>query len=437
MKGMIMGLERTRRRAARPAAAILAVAAAVVLTSSAGAPAARTTDEKGEAMSYGEARAFLARSTEVVELTDGREARVAVCPAWQGRVMTSTCAGVEGPSFGFLNQAFIEAGKPNPHFNNYGGEERLWLSPEGGQFSLWFKPGAKQTLADWFTPPGFNEGAWPVVSRPSASSCRMATRMALENASGTRFDLEVTREVRLIGRSDFDALFGPAAGELVGREGVKLVGYETINRLANRGAPMSRDKGLVSMWILGMFNAGPGAVVIVPYRPGEVEHLGPVVKSDYFGAVPPERLKVLPRVVLFRADGRYRSKIGTSQQRVRDVAGSIDFGLGVLTLVRFTMPDDPTKHLYMNNMWEVPQAEPYVGDVMNSYNDGPSEHGEQMGAFYEIESLSPARELATGESLEHRHRTVHIQAEPAVLDALAREVLGIDLDTVRREMLRP
>ena len=68
---------------------------------------------------------------------------MAVCPEWQGRVMTSTCGGLDGPSFGFVNREFIEAGKLDPHFNNYGGEDRLWLSPEGGQFSLWFKPGVE------------------------------------------------------------------------------------------------------------------------------------------------------------------------------------------------------------------------------------------------------------------------------------------------------
>ncbi len=94
--------------------------------------------------------------------------------------------------------------------------------------------------------------------------------------------------------------------------------------------------------------------------------------------------------------------------------GSIDFQAGVLTLVHFTMPDDPDRADYMNNMWGVPQPQPYVGDVANSYNDGPPAPGKKgLGAFYEIESLSPARPLATGESLVHRHRTIHIQADPA------------------------
>jgi hypothetical protein len=213
-----------------------------------------------------------------------------------------------------------------------------------------------------------------------------------------------------------------------------MVAYETVNQITNQGAPLTKKKGLVSIWIPGMLRASPETVVIVPYKPGPEAELGPVVKSDYFGRTPPERLKVTSRAVLFAADGNYRSKIGTSQRRARNVLGSIDFAAAVLTLVQFTMPEDPSRHDYMNNMWEVPLAKPYVGDVANSYNDGPSPSGGQLGAFYEIESLSPAVALETGESQMHRHRTVHVQADLAVLGRLSEETLGVDLETVRREM---
>jgi len=63
--------------------------------------------------------------------------------------MTSSCDGLQGLSFGFINKDFIDAGQPNPHFNNYGGEDRFWLSPEGGPFSLWFKQGVDQVLDNW------------------------------------------------------------------------------------------------------------------------------------------------------------------------------------------------------------------------------------------------------------------------------------------------
>ncbi len=390
-----------------------------------------------EAMAYQQTVDFLNRYTDVVELV-ARDARVAVCPSWQGRVMTSTCGGATsdgkgGSDFGFINRPFIEAGEPDLRMNNYGGEERLWLSPEGGPFSLWFKPGDQQTLDNWYTPAALNEGAWQVAEQDDAQ-CRMTARMTLQNASAGQFDLAVERNVRLLAADDLKRLFGSSVAD-VRDSNARTVAYETINRITNRGDTLTQEKGLVSVWILGMMNAGQQTVVVVPYQSGEDSTLGPVVKSDYFGPVPSERLKTTPEAVLFAADGRFRSKIGTSQHRGRNVLGSIDFAAGVLTLVSFTMPEDPAKHLYMNNMWGLPQPAPYTGDVANAYNDGPNESGAQLGAFYEIESLSPAVELATGATLEHRHRTVHLQADSATLDRLAKEVLGVELAVVRNEML--
>ena len=391
---------------------------------------------KGKPMSYAQERDFLAQHTRVIELTSHRGAHVAVCPDWQGRVMTSTCGGPQGPSFGFINHDFIRAGKLDPQFNNYGAEERMWLSPEGGQFSLWFKPGEPQDLNHWRTPPALNDGAFEVVALPSARECRLARRMQFQNASATSFDLDVARDVRLLGEGDLAALFGASAAKAMIADGVQLVAYETANTITNRGPAMSKPRGLVSIWMLGMLNAGPETVVIVPYRPVGEASSAAVVKSDYFGPIPPDRLKITSQAILFRADGNYRSKIGTSQQRARNVLGSIDFAGKVLTLVHFTMPDDPGACDYMNNMWQVPQAEPYVGDVANAYNDGPPAPGKKgLGAFYEIESLSPAAALKTGQSLEHRHRTVHVQAGLPTLAGLAKDVLGVDLDAVRQEML--
>ncbi|MFH1921077.1 MAG: DUF6786 family protein [Planctomycetota bacterium] len=408
---------------------------AVIVAALAGSVTSGARGE-GEEMSYREARDFLVRHTKVVELGDGNGALVAICPEWQGRVMTSTCGGEEGPSFGFVNRAFIEAGRLDPRLNNYGAEDRMWLSPEGGPFSLWFKPGAAQTLENWYTPPALNEGPFEIASGPGDPYYRLVRRMKLESASNAAFDLDVTRDVRLLSQSDLATLFGEAAARAMTGSGVKRVAYETVNTITNRGEAMAREKGLVSIWALGMLNAAAETVVIVPYKPGDESQLGPPVKSDYFGPIPPERLKILPEAILFLGDGEGRGKIGTSQKRARNVLGSIDFKAGVLTLVHFTMPDDPTRHDYLNNMWGLDQPAPYVGDVANSYNDGPPEPGQAgLGAFYEIESLSPAVALGTGESLAHHHRTVHLQADAATLAQLANEILGVDLETVRKEML--
>jgi hypothetical protein len=391
---------------------------------------------KGTCMSYREARDFLACHTQLLELTNDRGARVAVCPEWQGRVMTSTCAGLDGPSFGFINREFIERGQLNPQFNNYGAEDRMWLSPEGGPFSLWFKPGERQTLDNWHTPPALNEGPFVLTSKWGEPYYRLARRMQFQNASATAFDLAATRDVRLLGPADLSQIFGQTAASLVAAPGVKMVAYETVNTITNQGPAMTKEKGLVSIWMLGMLNSSPETVVIVPYRAGDEAQLGPVVKSDYFGPIPADRLKITPEAILFRADANYRSKLGTSQKRAKNVLGSIDFAAGALTLVQFTMPENPTQHDYMNNMWELPQARPYVGDVANSYNDGSPAPGKKgLGAFYEVESLSPAQALKPGESLTHHHRTLHIQADPATLARLAKDILGVDLAAVRRQML--
>jgi hypothetical protein len=393
-------------------------------------------EKKGDSMSYGEARDVLSKHTKIVELTDGKGAGVVVAPEWQGRVMTSTCGGNEGPSFGFINFNYVKEGKIDKHMNNYGAENRLWFCPEGGQYSLWFVPGAKQEMKNWFTPPAFNEGGWKVVSEPKAGdpSMKMAVHMKFQNTAATWFDIDVTRGVKLLSSDDFAKLFGDAAAKLAGQPDVKMVAYETKDEFTNRGPNFSKDKGLISIWILGMMNASPGAVIIAPYKAGSEAELGHVVKGDYFGPVPADRLKVTPQAVLFRADANYRSKIGISQKRVKNVLGSIDFDAGVLTLVNFTMPDDPTKCDYINNMWEMPQPKPYTGDVANAYNDGPNDLGKRMGNFYEIESISPAKELKTGESLSHCHRTIHVQADMDTLRKLAKDTLGVDLDAIKKEM---
>ena len=52
-----------------------------------------------------------------------------------------------------------------------------------------------------------------------------------------------------------------------------------------------------------------------------------------------------------------------------------------------------------------------------------------------LESLSPAAELAKGQSLTHHHRTFHIQGDMPALARLAKITLGVDLEKVRQEML--
>jgi hypothetical protein len=393
--------------------------------------AAPSFTHQAGAGTFGEDAAFLKRHTDIIVLSDSKGlAKVAVAPAYQGRVMTSTAGANGGLSFGWINREFIAAGKLVPHMNAFGGEDRFWMGPEGGQFSVFFAKGAKFDLADWQTPPPFDSLPFKVVSQ-SRSQATFAAAFDLTNYSGTRFSVAVNREVRLL-----DAATAWKQLEVAPAEGVSLVAYETDNKITNNGKnPWKKETGLLSIWILGMYNPSPSTTIVAPIKSGPESKLGVKVTSDYFGAIPPERLVVKDDVIFLSADGKCRSKIGINPMRSKSVLGSYDADHKVLTLVQFTQPADVTD--YVNSLWKL-QDNPYGGDAANSYNDGPPAPGAKpLGPFYEIESSSPAAALAPGQSLAHVHRTVHLTGAESALDAVARAKLGVSLAEITAALKKP
>jgi hypothetical protein len=363
--------------------------------------------------------AFLQQHTSVVVLADpATGAQVAVAPGYQGRVMTSTTGGSDAPSFGWIGRAAVASGQKQPHMNVFGGEDRFWLGPEGGQYALYFKPGDPFDLDHWQTPEPFDWGPWEIVNQ-SAASVRVRKRMTLVNYSGTQFDLEVDRTVRLLSGDDVTSHLGESPGGAV-----HTVAFESSNTVTNVGKrPWQPQSGLVSVWILGQFNPSPETTIAIPFVQGTESTLGPPVNDAYFGKVPADRLIVRSPVVFFKADGQYRSKIGLSHSRAQPVAGSYDAAGHVLTLLQYTRPIDPAG--YVNSMWEI-QPEPYKGDVINSYNDGPPAPGKPpLGPFYEIESSSPALDLSPGKHYTHVHRTFHLVGPEADLDRIAHATLKV------------
>src|SRR3990172_5678565 len=371
---------------------------------------------------------FLRKHVETIVLGgDGGGPRVAVVPAYQGRVMTSTTGGASQPSFGWINYDHIASGKSTPHINVYGGEERFWLGPEGGQFSIFFPPGGKFELVDWQTPAAIDVEPFAVVDQ-SDTSVHFQHEAQLKNYSNAEFNVRVDRTVDLLTKADAAKSLGQSPGD------VQMVGYRSTNRLTNIGTgDWKKSSGLLSIWILGMYRPGERTTVVVPFRTGDDERLGPIVNDAYFGKPPAERLVVGDGVLFFSGDGKYRSKIGLSPRRARDVAGSWDATAGVLTIVKYSQPDASVTD-YVNSMWEI-QLEPFAGDVVNSYNDGPPEPGAKpLGPFYELETSSPALALAAGTTAEHVQETYHFEGDRAALDALAKNVLGVSLDEIEQSL---
>lgn len=382
----------------------------------------------GSAATFQKDIEFLSSYVDTVVLQDAQGVpKVAVVPAYQGRVMTSSTEGLSGLSLGWLNYDHIASGEIVPHINVYGGEDRFWMGPEGGQFSIFFKGEDPFDLTHWQTPACIDTEPFDLAER-APDRLLFTKGFDLVNYSGTRLQGYVEREVALVASSD-------AAGilETTIPEAVHFVGYHTKNTIRNTGTEAwTRDGGLLSIWILGMFNPSDATTVVIPYVEGSEQELGPVVNDTYFGKVPADRLIKKDGVIFFSGDGTFRSKIGLSPRRAKPVCGSYDALNKVLTIVHYNQPEGV--EAYVNSMWEF-QDQPYAGDVINSYNDGPPEPGKKpLGPFYELETSSAAAELGPGERLTHIHRTFHFTGKREGLDAIARSVLGVGLDVIEKAL---
>jgi len=381
-------------------------------------------DSPPAAPTFGDDVQFLqSHDKKPIVLSDGK-AMIVISPELQGRVVTSTSGGNDGPSYGWINRELIASGEVRKHINAYGGEDRLWLGPEGGQFSIFFAPKAPFDLEHWFTPAAFDTEPFQAEVHDSPRKAYFVKDLHPTNYSGTKFDIRIRRQIELLGTAEIwaDLQIDPI-------DGIGIVGFESKNSLVNIGKePWKKETGLLSLWSMGMFNASPSTTVIVPIKTGPESELGIPVTSDYFGQVPPDRLKVKDDVAFFKADAKYRSKIGIGPRRAKPIFGSYDAERHVLTLIQYKLPAGETD--YVNSAWKI-QDNPYAGDVVNSYNDGPPPTGgKQLGQFYELETSSPAAALAPGKTITHTHRTIHFQGPADLLDKISLAALGIHVSDI-------
>jgi len=374
---------------------------------------------------FGNDLEFLKKHTDVVVLSDATgDGQVAVLPKMQGRVMTSTAGGTDGLSFGWINRELVASGKFAEHINVFGGEDRFWIGPEGGQFSVFFKNGVPFDLEHWFTPAPVDTEPFELVSK-TKNRAVLKKNMQLENYSRTVFNLRVDREVRILGQGEAVELLG-----ITPAKKVKMVAFESTNKVTNTGEKAwEKESGLLSIWILGMFNPSPATTITIPFKAGPEDKLGAAVNDAYFGKVPADRMVVKDGILFFSGDGQYRSKIGLSPLRAKPILGSYDAVNKVVTIVQYSKPRGALD--YVNSMWEL-QDQPYKGDVVNSYNDGPPEPGAKpLGPFYELETSSPAAALKPGETISHVHRTFHLQGSEEDLNTIAKTMLGVTVEEIK------
>jgi hypothetical protein len=371
--------------------------------------------KKGE---YGYDLEFLKKYLNPVELVNS-DSRLIIVPEYQGRVMTSSSSGLKGFSYGWINYKLIGSSTVQEHFNPYGGEERIWLGPEGGQFSLFFKNDTTFNLRNWYVPAPLDTEPFKVVSKDD-KSITLNKNLQLENSSGTLFSAEITRKVTLLSRNKINE----SLHEIIDTS-IHIVAYQSENQLRNTGSNCwNKENGALSIWMLSMLNPSSDVTVVLPYKPGD---RGKVL-YDYFGKIPDSRLRVSEHAVFFLADGKYRSKIGISPQRALPIIGSYDSKNNILTIIEFTMPDNISE--YVNSALEI-QKDPFSGDVINSYNDGPTEDGAQLGPFYELELSSPAAFLKPGEAIIHIQRIYHLEGSEVMLNELSKSLLNVSIAEIK------
>lgn len=366
---------------------------------------------------------YLSKKDSLIVLkSDDEKAQVIVSAKYQAKVFTSTVNGKEGNSLGFVNYRFFDAGIVDEHMNGFGGENRFWLGPEGGQYSIFFEPGKEQVYDNWHTPKGIDIEAWE-IREATTKSATLAKEMTLQNYRGNNLQIAVERTISLVTNSEIATSLN-----ITIPQNVQAVAYATQNRITNQNDyEWTPETGTVCIWMLDMFIPSDSAVTIIPYRTGDESSLGRVVTSDYFGEIPSDRLIDGNGVIYFKTDGKARGKLGMNAKRTLNIAGNYDPISKRLTVVTF---DTDPKATYLNQEWN-PDKDPLTGDALNAYNDGPLEDGSIMGPFLELESSSPAAFLQPGESLSHQHNVYHFVGEEADLSRIAKSLLGVELKKIK------
>ena len=210
------------------------------------------------------------------------EQQLVVLPAYQGRIMTSTMTGRNGLSFGWINHELIRDGNPQPHMTAVGGEDRFWLGPEGGQFSLYFSKGKPFTFEHWQAPPAIDTEPF-ITDSVAMDLARFHRDVELTNYHGYKFSLHIERTISMLDAASVNGIQGLDA------PGLKVMVFESENSINNTGKEIWKpESGLLSIWILSMFNASNQSTIIIPHS-AEIRE---GITSDYFGAIPADRLHI-------------------------------------------------------------------------------------------------------------------------------------------------
>ena len=389
-------------------------------------------DDSSAHWSFGQELSFFNKyEVPTVILSDG-DSIVALSPAWQGRVLTSTFGGVEAPALGWINRRLIADKTLDAQKAVIGGEDSFAIGPQGGDESVFFDRGKVYTEDNWIAPAWISSQPWNVVAR-TQTQVKFEKSAEFENAKGAQFKIKAEREVSLLTRKNVTEILGIEIPDAV-----KIVAFQSLNKLTNAGdKPWTAADGLLNVSVRGCFNAVKDSFVFVPYRKGNVSDLGDVYKDDYFEpAIGPSgsarTVLVTEDYIRFRADGRTLSGISVPAPRSEGIAISYDDVNKVLTVVTYLRPVG--NRAYLISSWRRTPAPNEMGEAISVFNNGPlSLTSASAPKYFEISTHSPAMDLKAGRAQFHLQRTFHFHGSEYDLGLISYKLAGISIGQLRGE----
>jgi hypothetical protein len=107
-----------------------------------------------------------------------------------------------------------------------------------------------------------------------------------------------------------------------------------------------------------MLKPSPSTVIVVPFRQG-ADNFKQIATTNYFGEIAADRIKHKDSLLLFKADGKSRGKLGIVARHASEIAGSYDNEHRVLTIILF---DVDGQAQYLNQEWNITKPS-FSGDA--------------------------------------------------------------------------
>ena len=359
---------------------------------------------------------------------------VVVTPELVGRVLCTGLDGIEGYTDCYIDEGQIKKGAAQSEragkWSSFGGEERIWLAPEGGKYGLYYQQGEAQEFQNYMVPESLNSTRYQVMGKSEdGGSVTFKAPLQLVNYQGTNFDLEIVRKVQILESCPYALGFGHK---------IESVGFETNTWVRNVGdKPLTRESGAIGVWTLGQFPAKDHSVIIVPFRSGPDSLLGPVLNTEYFktdmidttkaprGHTYGDYWEVKEDFALVKANGSVMTKIEMGPKRSLGRLASVDLQEFEMTIVEFRMYPELD---YVASYWLPYDANPYDGAAISVFVLS-KEAG--VPPFYELEVISPALFLQPSEQYQHISRTYHLRGDRDTIAQICQRHLNADLETLQ------